>query len=172
MQPVDSNLTRLARRVVEPMGYELVGVEHFQRGGGASTLRVYIDHARGITLEDCEVVSHQLSGVLDVEDPVPGHYDLEVSSPGLDRPLVFPEHFARFAGQRIKVRLAEKVEGRRTLEGLLLGLDAEAPGGAAVRLEADGRTWALPFAALESARLIPDYTAAAHRPPAAPGASD
>ena len=122
MQPVDSTLTQLARRVVEPMGYELVGVEYFQRGGGASTLRVYIDHARGITLDDCAAVSHQLSGVLDVEDPLPGHYDLEVSSPGLDRPLVFPEHFARFAGQRIKVRLAEKIEGRRKLEGVLLGL--------------------------------------------------
>ena len=172
MQPVDSNLTRLARRVVEPMGYELVGVEHFQRGGGASTLRVYIDHARGITLEDCEVVSHQLSGVLDVEDPLPGHYDLEVSSPGLDRPLVFPEHFARFVGARIKVRLAEKVEGRRSLEGTLLGLDAAAPGGAEVRLEAEGRTWALPYAALESARLVPDFTTAGHRHPTPTGASD
>lgn len=168
MQPVDSSLTRLARGVVEPMGYELVGVEHFQRGGGASTLRVYIDHARGVTLEDCALVSHQLSGVLDVEDPLPGRYDLEVSSPGLDRPLVFAEHFERFAGQRIRVRLAEKVEGRRALEGVLLGLDAEAAGGAMVRLEAEGRTWMLPFAALESARLVPDYAAVTQRPPPAP----
>ena len=129
MQPVDSTLTQLARRVAEPMGYELVGVEHFQRGGGASTLRVYIDHAHGVTLDDCTLVSNQLSAVLDVEDPLPGHYDLEVSSPGLDRPLVFAEHFERFAGQRIKVRLAEKVEGRRSLEGVLLGLGPQ-PGAA------------------------------------------
>ncbi|WP_295387289.1 ribosome maturation factor RimP [uncultured Thiodictyon sp.] len=163
MQPVDSTLTQLARRVVEPMGYELVGVEHFQRGGGASTLRVYIDHARGIDLDDCTAVSQQLSAVLDVEDPLPGHYDLEVSSPGLDRPLVFPEHFARFVGARIKVRLAEKVEGRRNLEGVLLGLDATGPGTEMLRLEAEGRTWEVPFAALESARLIPDFAAAARR---------
>ena len=152
MQSVDSSLTRLARRVVEPMGYELVGVEYFQRGGGA-TLRVYIDHPDGIDLDDCTAVSHQLSGVLDVEDPLQGQYDLEVSSPGLDRPLVFPEHFQRFAGQRVKIRLAEKVEGRRNLEGILLGLEE----GDVVRVQADGRTWDLPLAALESARLIPEF---------------
>ncbi len=162
MQPVDSTLTQLAHRVVEPMGYELVGVEHFQRGGGASTLRIYIDHGNGVTLDDCTLVSHQLSGILDVEDPLPGHYDLEVSSPGLDRPLVFAEHFERFAGQRIKVRLAEKVEGRRNLEGVLLGLGPATGGPAVVRLEAEGRTWDLPLAALESARLIPDFAAAEH----------
>ena len=163
MQPIDSNLTQLARRVVEPMGYELVGVEHFRRGGGASTLRIYIDHPRGITLDDCSAVSHQLSGVLDVEDPLPGRYDLEVSSPGLDRPLVFPEHFTRFAGQRVKVRLAEKVEGRRNLEGVLLGLGDANGGAETVRLEVEGRAWEIPLAALESARLIPDFTDAAHR---------
>ncbi len=160
MQPVDSSLTRLARRVVEPMGYELVAVEYFQHGGGA-TLRVYIDHADGIDADDCAEVSDQLSGVLDVEDPLPGRYDLEVSSPGLDRPLVFPEHFRRFAGSRVKIRLAEKVEGRRNLEGVLLGLGQVGadggPGGDAVRLESEGRTWELPLAALESARLVPDF---------------
>ena len=155
MQPVDSSLTRLVRRVVEPMGYELVAVEYFQRGGGA-TLRVYIDHSEGIDVENCTEVSHQLSGVLDVEDPLPGHYDLEVSSPGLDRPIVFAEHFRRYAGSRVKIRLAEKVEGRRNLEGVLLGL-GEGPEGTVVRLEADGRAWELPLGALESARLIPDF---------------
>ncbi len=156
MQPVDSTLTLLARRVVEPMGFELVAVEYFQRGGGA-TLRVYIDHPDGIDLDDCTAVSHQLSGVLDVEDPLQGQYDLEVSSPGLDRPLVFPEHFRRFVGQRVKVRLAEKVEGRRNLEGVLLGLAEDGPGDGTVRLEAEGRTWELPLGAVESARLIPDF---------------
>jgi len=165
MQPADSPLTRLARRVVEPMGYELVGVEYFQRGGGAATLRVYIDREPTVTLDDCTAVSHQLSGVLDVEDPLPGHYDLEVSSPGLDRPLVFPEHFVRFTGQRVKVRLAEKVEGRRSLEGVLLGL-GDVPEGAVpdrLRLDAEGRTWEIPLAALETARLVPDFGAPARR---------
>lgn len=152
METLDSTLTRLARRVVEPMGYELVGVEHFPRGGGASTLRVYIDRDTGITVEDCAAVSHQLSGVLDVEDPLPGQYHLEVSSPGLDRPLVFPEHFARFRGHRVKVRLADKIEGRRNLEGILRGEDQ-----GLILLEADGREWEIPLAALESARLVPEF---------------
>ena len=149
MLPADSPLTSLARRVVESMGFELVGVDYFQRGAGA-TLRVYIDHERGIDLDDCAGVSHQLSGVLDVEDPLPGQYDLEISSPGLDRPLVFPEHFERFAGSHVRIRLADKIEGRRKLEGRLLGY---ADG--AVRLEAEGREWELPLAAIESSRLVP-----------------
>ncbi|NEX19571.1 ribosome maturation factor RimP [Thiorhodococcus mannitoliphagus] len=149
MQPADSHLTALARRVVEPMGYELVGVEYFQHGGDA-TLRIYIDHERGVDLDDCTAVSHQLSGVLDVEDPLSGHYDLEVSSPGLDRPLVFPEHFERFVGSRVRVRLAEKIEDRRKLDGQLLGY---ADG--AIRLDADGRQWEIPLASIESARLVP-----------------
>jgi ribosome maturation factor RimP len=152
MEPLDSSLTRLARGVVEPMGYELVGVEHLRRPAGASTLRVFIDHPNGITLDDCAAVSHQLSGVLDVEDPLPGRYVLEVSSPGLDRPLVYPEHFRRFRGQRVQVRLAEKIEGRRRIEGVLLG---EQDG--VIRLEADGREWLLPLSALESARLVPVF---------------
>lgn len=150
MEPADSRLNALARRVVEPMGYELVGVEYFQRGGGA-TLRVYIDHADGIGLDDCEAVSDQLGAVLDVEDPLPGHYDLEVSSPGLDRPLVFAEHFSRFVGSRVKVRLNEKLEGRRNLEGVLLGC---ADG--TIDLEADERRWTIPMDRIEIARLIPE----------------
>lgn len=156
MEPIDSSLTRLVRGVVEPMGYDLVAVEYFKAGGRA-TLRVYIDGPDGIDLDDCTEVSQQLSGVLDVEDPLPGQYDLEVSSPGLDRPLVYPEHFKRFAGHRVKIRLAEKIEGRRSLEGVLLGLDEEGSAGATVRLEADGRTWKLPLGALESARLVPEF---------------
>jgi len=150
MQPASSQLTLLARGVVEPMGYELVGVEYFQHGGSA-TLRIYIDHERGIDLDDCAAVSHQLSGVLDVEDPLEGHYDLEVSSPGLDRPLVFPEHFERFTGCRVRVRLAVKLDGRRKLEGRLLGCSGEQ-----MKMEADGREWEIPLTEIESARLVPE----------------
>ncbi len=132
------------------MGFELVGVEYFQHGGSA-TLRVYIDHERGITCDDCATVSHQLSGVLDVEDPIPDQYDLEVSSPGLDRPLVFPEHFERYAKHRIRIRLAEKIEGRRKLDGWLLGYQ-----NGHVKLDADGRHWEVPLESIESARMVPD----------------
>lgn len=149
MQSADSSITKLVRGVVDPMGFDLVGVEFFPHGASGATLRVYIDHERGITLDDCVAVSHQLSGVLDVEDPLPGQYDLEVSSPGIDRPLVFPEHFQSFAGSRIRVRLAEKLDGRRKLEGLLLGFED-----GMIKLDADGRRWDIPLNGVESARLI------------------
>ncbi|MCB1794222.1 MAG: ribosome maturation factor RimP, partial [Candidatus Competibacteraceae bacterium] len=90
-------LRRIVAATVEAMGYELVGVEFHPRPGNA-LLRVYIDGENGITLDDCQQVSHQLSGVLDVEDPIAGPYTLEISSPGLDRPLFEAKHFARFAG--------------------------------------------------------------------------
>jgi ribosome maturation factor RimP len=113
---------------------------------------VYIDHERGIGLDDCASVSDQLSAVLDVEDPLQGRYDLEVSSPGLDRPLVFPEHFRRFEGSRAKVRLSEKLEGRRSLEGVLRGCED-----GIVSLESDGRLWAIPVNRIEIARLSPSF---------------
>ena len=119
MQRADDRLTSLARSVVEPMGYELVGVEYFQRSARSSLLRVYIDHERGITLDDCTAVSHQLSGVLDVEDPLPGNYDLEVSSPGLDRPLRRAADYERFAGQEISLMLKQPFQGRKGWKGLL-----------------------------------------------------
>ena len=87
MRRANDRLTTLVRSVVEPMGYEALGIEHASAGSAQAVLRVYIDHANGITVDDCEAVSRQLSSVLDVEDPISGHYDLEVSSPGLDRPL-------------------------------------------------------------------------------------
>jgi len=162
MRHLENELTALVRSVVEPMGYELVGVEYFQRGQGGAVLRIYIDrpdgiHAtddreKGITLDDCGLVSHQLSGVLDVEDPIAGHYDLEVSSPGLDRPLFTAEHFQRFRGHRARLKLAAKLEGRRNLQGQITGLKQEA-----VLLLVDGETWEIPLRVVESARLVPEY---------------
>jgi ribosome maturation factor RimP len=134
------------------MGYELVGVEFYQRGTGGAVLRVYIDHEKGITLDDCGAVSHQLSGVLDVEDPIAGHYDLEVSSPGMDRPLFTAEHFERFCGRKVRLRLAAKLDGRRKLEGRICGLKSEV-----VSLEVDGETWEIPLSMVESARLVPEF---------------
>jgi ribosome maturation factor RimP len=139
------------------MGYELVGVEYFQRGRGSAVLRVYIDHQngdreKGITLDDCSAVSHQLSGALDVEDPVAGHYDLEVSSPGLDRPLFTIEQFERFRGHKARIKLAAKLDGRRKLDGLLAGVRNEV-----VLLDVDGETREIPLAMVESARLVPEF---------------
>jgi len=145
-------LRELVRKVVEPMGYELVGVEYLTGRPGGALLRVYIDSEAGITLDDCVVVSEQLSGVLDVEDPIPGNYNLEVSSPGLDRPLFEPEHFRRFAGRRVKVRLESSVPGRRRYQGLLRGYEA-----GRVLVEVDGEIHALDPEEIREARLVPEF---------------
>jgi len=133
------------------MGYELVGIE-FAGGERGGLLRIYIDHPEGIGVDDCQQVSYQVSGLLDVEAPIPGHYTLEVSSPGLDRPLFDREHYQRFAGQRIRVRMAIPQGGRRKFEGLLQGLEE-----AYVVLEQDGETVKLPLAEIEQARLVPEF---------------
>jgi len=152
MRQEENELTRLVRSAAEPMGYELVGVEYFQRGTGGAVLRVYIDHENGITLDDCSAVSHQLSGVLDVEDPIQGHYDLEVSSPGLDRPLFSAAHFERFRGHRARLKLAAKIDDRRKLEGLIEGVRDET-----LLLTMDGETREIPLAMIDSARLVPEF---------------
>jgi ribosome maturation factor RimP len=115
-------------------------------------LRVYIDHADGIGLEDCEAVSHQLSGVLDVEDPISGQYDLEVSSPGLDRPLFELEHYRRFSGERVRLRLFEKRDGRRRFDGPHHRRRRQR-----VLLDQDGEQIALAIGDIESARLVPEF---------------
>ncbi len=150
MRSAPERLTELVRQVVEPMGYELVGVEYFRAGGAGSVLRVYIDQESGITADDCAAVSHQLSGMLDVEDPVKESYQLEVSSPGLDRPLFYPEHFARFEGSRARLKMASKIDGRWRFEGVLRGVQEYD-----VVLEIDGEQFYLPLDQIDTARLVP-----------------
>ena len=104
--------------VIEALGYECWGIEYISQGRH-SLLRVYIDHSNGILVEDCEKVSRQVSGILDVEDPIPGEYTLEVSSPGMDRPLFTLEQFNAFVGEQVKIRLRSPYEGRRNFQGLL-----------------------------------------------------
>jgi ribosome maturation factor RimP len=152
MRLAEDRLTGLARSVVEPMGYELVGVEYVQRGQGGAVLRVYIDHEKGITLDDCGAVSHQLSGVLDVEDPIPGHYDLEVSSPGLDRPLFTAAQLRRFSGHKARLRLAEKIQGRRNFTGVIAGVRDDE-----LLLRTDAETLVFPLSMIDSARLVPEF---------------
>ena len=142
------------RATVEPvvtgLGYELVGAE-YGGGPGNGRLRVYIDTPGGVTLDDCAAVSEQLSVALDVDDPIPDSYVLEVSSPGLDRPLFERADFERFCGERVFVRLEQPLEGRRKFKGLLVRVEGED-----ALVEIDGDTWRLPLAAVEQAHLIAD----------------
>ena len=109
-------LSRLLEPTIERLGFELADLE-LKLGGRSGLVRVFIDRPEGIGIDDCEVVSRQVSAILDVEDPLPGNYTLEVSSPGLDRKLTKPEHFRRFMGEEVKVTLRFPLEGRRNFRG-------------------------------------------------------
>lgn len=142
-------LVKLIEPVVLGMGYELVGVEF---DGHQRVLRVYIDGPDGIKLEDCSKVSYQISGVLDVEDPIPGRYQLEISSPGMDRPLFELEHFDRFKGEWVRLQLSRPLEGRRRFKARLQGVD-----GQDVLLLEDDKSFRIPFELIEKARLAPEF---------------
>ena len=139
----------LIEPVVAGLGYELVGVEF---DGGQRVLRVYIDSTAGVTLDDCSRVSYQVGAVLDVEDPLPGRYQLEISSPGLDRPLFTIEHFDRFKGKMARLQLVRPIEGRRRFKARVLGTEE----GCVVLQEGDA-TLRIPFDAIEKARLVPEF---------------
>jgi ribosome maturation factor RimP len=155
--------------VLADLGLECLGVE-FTPSQGQSTLRVYLDipagsgEGREVTLDDCEAASRELSALLDVEDPIPGHYVLEVSSPGIDRPLFSAAHFAKALGQEVKLLLKAPIEGRRRLRGRVSAVDGER-----ISLEAEGRTFAFDHAAVESARVVPDWAALGYVPQPKPG---
>jgi len=137
---------------VRTLGFELVEVEYKGAAGGQNVLRVYIDSPKGITVDDCARVSRQVSALLDVEDPIAEAYVLEVSSPGLDRPLTRREDFERYAGETIKVRMNEAVLGRRNFKGTLVGLEGDA-----VVVVVDNERFSLPIARIERARLVPQW---------------
>tara|TARA_R100001143_G_scaffold49057_1_gene44069 strand:- start:846 stop:1433 length:588 start_codon:yes stop_codon:yes gene_type:complete len=116
-------ITQLLEPTVQALGLELWGVEFLVRGR-SSLLRIYIDSPEGVTIDDCESVSRQVSAVLDVEDPIPGEYTLEVSSPGLDRPLFTLKQYQEFLGEVISLRLRGPINGRRKFKGLLQHAEA------------------------------------------------
>jgi ribosome maturation factor RimP len=150
MPEVDlEKITKMAERVAASEGLTLVDVE-LKGGGGSRLLRVYIDKPEGISHADCQLVSEQLSVMLDVEDPFPGRYTLEVSSPGLDRALVKASDFAHFAGRKARVVVREPVDNQKVLEGRLAGLEA-----GRVRLDlGDAGLKELELANIQKARLV------------------
>lgn len=146
---VVQDLTELFEPVIQSMGYELVGVE-FLGGGGHGILRVYIDQESGIGLDDCAKVSHQISGILDVEEPIQQVYDLEVSSPGLNRPLFKLADYQRFEGHAVKIKMAVPQQGRRNYNGMLQGVVESKY----VQIMIDGEIHKLPISGIAKANLI------------------
>lgn len=142
----------LLEPVVNALGCELVGIEYLPQGR-RSVLRVYIDKAEGVTVDDCSAVSYQVSGLLDVEDPIREQYTLEVSSPGLDRLLFKAEHFARYAGHLARVRTRIPREGRRNFTGVIAGCRD-----GLLIMEVDGETVELPLSEIDKARLVPELS--------------
>lgn len=147
---VSRRLAELIEPVVTGLGYECFGIEYVPHSKHG-ILRVFIDSENGILLDDCSKVSHQLSGVLDVENPIPGHYQLEVSSPGLDRSLFRLEHFERFKNKTVSIRLIEKFNERKKFRGGLIGVKGDN-----VVVEEAGESIEIPFRLIEKARLVPD----------------
>jgi ribosome maturation factor RimP len=146
-----TRLTHLLQPLVEDLGYEFVGLEH-RSNPKSPSLVIYIDRPGGIAVEDCARVSREVAALLDVEDPIPGHYDLEVSSPGLDRPLFTLEQFERFSGEVAQVALFAPLDGRRKFKGAILGIQD-----GKVRLDQDGGEVELDMGNIAKARLVPDY---------------
>ncbi len=142
-------LIALFEPVLNEIGYELVEVE-FVAGQGGGTLRIYIDHPEGIDVDDCAEASRALSELLDANDPFPGSYSLEVSSPGLDRVLRTAEHFARFVDNRVKVELRVARDGRKRYTGVIRRADDEG-----IELEVDNFSVSIKLAEIGKARLAP-----------------
>lgn len=151
MAQASEKLVAIIEPAVSALGFELLGVEYMPQGRH-SLLRIYIDHEDGITVDDCGDVSHQVSAVLDVEDPIRGEYTLEVSSPGLERPLFTLEHYARFAEQLAEIRLHAPLHGRRKFKGRIQGVDGDE-----VILDVEGEEQRLAIDNIEKAHLIHEW---------------
>ena len=148
----DQVLRQLLEPVVEALDCELWGIE-LQMGGKAKLLRIFIDRDEdGIGIDDCERVSRQASAILDVEDVIAGEYVLEVSSPGMDRPLYELDHYARYLGEQISLRLRFPYEGRRNFKGQLRSIE----GDEVVVVVADNE-FLFPVEGIEKANLVPQF---------------
>jgi ribosome maturation factor RimP len=147
---IGNELAKLIEPTIVGLGYELsdLEVKLNERDG---IVRIYIDKLPdGVGMEDCEAVSRQVSALLDVEDPIPGNYTLEVSSPGLDRRLTKLEHFERFLDEVVRIKLRFPLDGRRNFRGTLKTAKGEN-----IEVEVDGKMYELPLVTIESARLVP-----------------
>ena len=167
MSQIETTIEDLLSPAVSALGLELLGIE-FSAGSHHALLRIYIDAPQregGINIEDCEQVSREVSALLDVHDPIEAHYTLEVSSPGLDRPLFKPAHYERFLGEPVKITLDLPQDGRRRFQGRILGVEGET-----ISVEQDGKPVALSWGNIQKAKLAPVFEAPP-KPGKAPGAA-
>lgn len=146
-----AEIEHLIAPLVAALDCELWGTELSTRGRN-SLLRIYIDREDGVSIEDCEAVSRRVGRLFDVEEPITGHYTLEVSSPGMDRILFRIEHYAQYIGESVDVRLVRPFEGRRRLTGLLAGVDGDE-----VRVQVDDEEFVLPLEWIQRARVVPRF---------------
>jgi ribosome maturation factor RimP len=159
MSQKQQEIEELLGPAIRALGLELLGSE-YSAGNSSALLRIYIEAPqRAVTIDDCEAASREISALLDVNDPIDGHYTLEVSSPGIERPLFRPEHFARFAGEPAKLAVDLPIDGRRRFHGRIVRVEGDE-----IVLEQDGREVRIPHSNITKARLAPVFEA-----PAKPG---
>ncbi|NRA59731.1 MAG: ribosome maturation factor RimP [Psychrobium sp.] len=151
MSTIDNRLLGILEPAVEAAGFELVGIE-FIRAGKHSILRLFIDHENGIDVDACALVSHQVSAVLDVEDPISTLYTLEVSSPGLDRPLFKGHHYSSRIGEVVSMQTVMPTDGRRNFKGNIVSVDGEM-----VTIKVDGQEYTLALANVKKANIVPQF---------------
>jgi len=148
---LEERITEMLAPSVEDLGYELVGIEYI-RAGKHSTLRVYIDQEQGILVDDCAAVSRQVSAIMDVEDPITNEYTLEVSSPGMNRPLFKAEHYQTFAGDEVKIQLRMPIQNRRRWKGVIVSAED-----GIICLNVDGREERFALSNIQKANIVPKF---------------
>jgi len=147
----EAALHAMVEPVVTAMGFELWGID-FLSHGKHSRLVIYIDHENGVSVGDCADISRQVSAIFDVEDPVRGEYRLEVSSPGMDRPLYTLDQFDRYRGHDVALKLRTPFEGRRKFQGLLAGVEGDE-----VLLQVEGEEYCFPIDSIDQAQVVPRF---------------
>ena len=148
MKSIVNKVAQLVRPTVEALGLKLWGIEHTSQGK-YSVLRIFIERDTGVTINDCEQVSRQVSAILDVEDPIAGEYTLEVSSPGTDRLLFTVEQFQQYCGEEVDIKMRCPIDGRRNFKGMLQDVVNRV-----VQIEVEGSSFELPHEQIEKANIV------------------
>lgn len=151
MAGLEQKLTEMLEPSVEDLGFELVGIE-FHSAGNKSVLRIYIDHEDGIFVQNCADVSHQVSAILDVEDPISSEYTLEVSSPGMERPLFKVSQYQEYIGEEVKLQLRMPITNRRKWKGVIAAAEGEI-----ITLEVDGQQESFALSNIQKANIVPKF---------------